>query len=115
MGWSSGTAVLREAWASVRQKIPTSDREESLCELMRVFARHDCDTVGEVVCDDWYESAGAYQRFCEIRAAGASRLMQERGHRDGLAGLNPSSTNEDYMTGYGEGRRERVIRELNGG
>ncbi len=45
-------------------------------------------------------------------ATDAKNLMYQRGERDGLAGLNPSSTSADYMKGYGEGRRTRIERNL---
>lgn len=34
------------------------------------------------------------------------------GQRDGLEGLNPSSTSVDYLKGYWEGRRERLERKM---
>lgn len=41
-------------------------------------------------------------------------LMYRRGMRDGLAGLNPSSTSEDYIKGYFDGRRARIERQIRG-
>lgn len=34
--------------------------------------------------------------------------MRQRGERDGREGLNPSSTSQEYLTGYTVGRRARV-------
>lgn len=48
-------------------------------------------------------------------ASDAKNPMYQRGERDGLAGLNPSSTSADYMKGYGEGRRTRIERNLRAG
>ena len=48
----------------------------------------------------------------QCTATDAKQLMQQRGERDGLAGLNPSSTSADYMKGYWEGRRVRSERNL---
>jgi len=45
----------------------------------------------------------------------AKELMYQRGERDGLAGLNASSTSADYMKGYTAGRRARIERNLRTG
>jgi hypothetical protein len=39
-------------------------------------------------------------------------LMYCRGKRDGLEGLNPSSTSDEYMKGYIDGRRIRLEQKL---
>lgn len=67
MGWSSGSQLLSDVWGLVRQRMPTYEREEALFQLMQLFAEYDCDTVGEVVCDEWYETAPAYKRWQESR------------------------------------------------
>jgi hypothetical protein len=41
-------------------------------------------------------------------------LMYSRGKRDGLAGLDMSSTSADYMKGHLEGRRIRIEKQLAG-
>jgi len=41
-----------------------------------------------------------------------AELMFKRGKRDGLAGLNMSSTSEDYRKGWIEGRREWLEEKL---
>ncbi len=39
-------------------------------------------------------------------------IMFKRGYRDGLAGLNMSSTPTEYMEGWMQGRRERIEERL---
>ena len=63
MGWASGSALLSEVWAVVREYVPVVDREEVLLDLMYRFADHDCDTLAEVIRADWPESEGAYQAW----------------------------------------------------
>jgi hypothetical protein len=39
-------------------------------------------------------------------------IMYRRGKRDGLAGLNMSSTSNEYQKGWSDGRRERIEKKL---
>jgi hypothetical protein len=39
-------------------------------------------------------------------------IMYQRGERDGLAGLNMSSTSQRYVDGWTEGRRIRVEKRI---
>ncbi len=55
------------------------------------------------------------QNQAEQTPVDARDLMYRRGERDGLAGLNPSSTSADYMRGYVEGRRARLEKNLRTG
>ena len=63
MGWASGSALLSEVWAVVREYAPITHREEVLLDLMYRFAGRDCDTLDEVMRDDWPETAAAYQAY----------------------------------------------------
>ncbi len=65
MGWASGSSLLMSVWESVRDHIDGEDRAEVLCELMHAFAESDCDTLNEVVRDDWPEADEAYRLFME--------------------------------------------------
>lgn len=62
MGWSGGSSLLRSVWERVRQYVPEAAREDVLVGLMKDFSRRDCDTLAEVVRDDWPESERAYER-----------------------------------------------------
>jgi len=42
----------------------------------------------------------------------ADELSYQRGYRDGLAGLNMSSTPPSYQRGYIDGRRKRLEDQL---
>jgi hypothetical protein len=66
MGWSGGSQLLREVWATVRPFVPDEKRETILADLMTVFAREDCGTLGELT-EDWPESESAYLAFKERR------------------------------------------------
>lgn len=65
MGWASGSDLLTRVWAEVRESIPDKEdaRQIHLANLMAVFADEDCDTLAEVVRDEWPESAEAYEMF----------------------------------------------------
>lgn len=68
MGWASGSSLLIEVWSLVRQCLEEpDDRVSYLKQLMVLFADHDCDTLEEVVCDEWPESEKAYREFREGR------------------------------------------------
>lgn len=63
MGWASGSALLSEVWAAVREYIPANEREDVLLDLMYRFADEDCDTLAEVIRSDWPETEAAYQAW----------------------------------------------------
>ena len=42
----------------------------------------------------------------------AEELSYQRGYRDGLAGLNMSSTPAAYVQGWQDGRRQRIENQL---
>ena len=63
MGWASGSELLSEVWAVVRDHVEDDERADVLLDLMYRFAGHDCDTLSEVIREDWPESAEAYQRY----------------------------------------------------
>jgi hypothetical protein len=63
MGWASGSALLARIWARMRDRIPEDKRVDELAELMFVFGGEDCDTLDEVIDDDWPESKLAYEQF----------------------------------------------------
>lgn len=42
-----------------------------------------------------------------------NKLMYDMGNRDGLAGLNPSSTSSEYLRGFVDGRRKRIEKKVN--
>lgn len=67
MGWSGGSSLLRDTWARVRFYVPEADRETLLAVLMEQFSARDCDTLHEVVRDEWPESKPAYQRHRAAR------------------------------------------------
>jgi hypothetical protein len=65
MGWASGSGILANVWATVREFVPTEKRGEVLATLMGVFANEDCDTLEEVIDDDWPESQAAFDTWSE--------------------------------------------------
>jgi len=76
MGWSGGSSLLSDVWERVRQYVPDDARVDVLAGLMKDFSDRDCDTLAEVVRDDWPESVTAYERVTgetldgeEIRSA----------------------------------------------
>lgn len=48
----------------------------------------------------------------EKLTANANELRYQRGNRDGCAGLNPSSTSQEYWQGYIAGRRTSAEQKL---
>ncbi len=67
MGWASGSGILESVWRIVREWIDEEHREHVLRDLMLVFAKHDCDTLDELITEKWPETEGAYKQFRERR------------------------------------------------
>ena len=65
MGWAGGSSLLTRVWAEVRESIPDVEdrRTIHLANLMAIFADDDCDTLSEVVREEWPESEEAYEMF----------------------------------------------------
>jgi hypothetical protein len=67
MGWASGSSILTQVWAAVREFVPERKRVGVLVQLMNVFAGDDCDTLNEVIRSDWPESELAYDKWMASR------------------------------------------------
>ncbi len=63
MGWASGSGILLRVWGEIRDLVPETNRVTVLANLMGIFSDEDCDTLDEVICDDWPESQPAYDLF----------------------------------------------------
>lgn len=55
MGWASGSAILEEIWREVREFIPEPKRANIFEKLARVMWDGDCDTLDELISDEWPE------------------------------------------------------------
>ena len=55
MGWSRGSDILEQIWKMQRGYIQTRHRRRVFTKLAEIFWNSDCDTLYELICDNWPE------------------------------------------------------------
>lgn len=64
MGWASGTELIVDVWATVRDFIPAKKRVDVLNELINIFTDKDWDCVDELADEQqWPEVKEAVNQY----------------------------------------------------
>lgn len=106
--------LVRDDGVVLRAYDPHQDMRLPGCrfEATRRLAYELWEAAGRPDGDDqkfWFEAQARLPQSNGVTdGADVSWLMYLRGERDGLAGLNMSSTGEEYQAGHANGRREAV-------
>tara|TARA_S200002703_G_scaffold151802_1_gene151575 strand:+ start:934 stop:1164 length:231 start_codon:yes stop_codon:yes gene_type:complete len=63
MGWSRGSEILQQVWKAQRGYIQTRCRQRAFERIAEVFWDNDCDTLEELICDEWPEIKAALEKI----------------------------------------------------
>lgn len=55
MGWARGSGMLEEIWEFLRPRVSIGERVLVFNRLAKIFLDNDCDTLDEIVKDEWPE------------------------------------------------------------